>query len=61
MEHGNRHKITLVAHNSSRGRHYLDAGWDNNGKPGNQVAKKSSHKIFGRNPAIITKYLRFIY
>ena len=41
----------------------LEAGWDNNGKPGNQVATKSlpSHKIFGRNPAIITIYVKFIY
>ena len=39
------------------------AGWDNNGKPGNQVATKSlpSHEIFGRNPAIITIYVKFIY
>ena len=42
---------------------HLTPGWDNNGKPGNQVATKSlpSHKIFGRNPAIITIYVKFIY
>ena len=38
-------------------------GWDNNGKPGNQVAKKSlpSQEIFGINPAIITIYVKFLY
>ena len=38
-------------------------GWDNNGKPGKQVATKSlpTLKIFGRNPAIITIYVNFIY
>ena len=40
-----------------------EAGWDNNGKPGNQVATKSlpSHEIFGRNPIVITICLKFIY
>ena len=39
------------------------SGWDNNGKPGNQVAKKSlpSHEIFDSNPVIITIYVKFIY
>ena len=37
--------------------------WDNNGKPGNQVATKSEHsnEIFGKNPDIITIYEKFIY
>ena len=41
----------------------ITPGWDNNGKTGNQVATKSlpSHEIFGRNPAIITIYVKFIY
>ena len=34
-------------------------GWDNNGKPGNQVATKSlpSSEIFGKNPAFIIIYV----
>ena len=40
-----------------------EPGWDNNGKPGNQFATKSlpSHEIFGRNPDIITIYVKYIY
>ena len=43
-------------------KHKAGAGWDNDGKPGNQVATKSmtSHEISYRNPAIITLYLKFI-
>ena len=39
------------------------AGWDNNGKPGIQVATKSlsSSKIFGENPAFIIIYVNLIY
>ena len=35
------------------------SGWDNNGKPGNQVATKSlpSSEIFGKNPAFIILYV----
>ena len=38
-------------------------GWDTNGKPGNQVATKSlpSYEKFGRNPVIITIYVKFIH
>ena len=41
----------------------LNPGWDNNGKPGNQVATKilPSSKIFGKNPAFIVIYVNSIY
>ena len=41
----------------------LMPGWDNNGKPGNQVATKSlpSSEIFGKNPAFIIIYGNLVY
>ena len=58
------HRVnTDTAVTTPRAGEHIAAGWDNNGKPGNQVATKSlpSHEIFGRNPAIITIYVKFIY
>ena len=39
------------------------SGWDNNGKPGNQVATKSlpSSEIFGKNHAFIIINVNLIY
>ena len=39
------------------------SGWDNNGKPGNQVATKSlpSSEIFGKNTAFLIIYVNLIY
>ena len=41
----------------------IQPGWDNNGKPGNQVATKSlpSSEIFCKNPALIIIYVNLIY
>ena len=40
----------------------ITAGWDNNGKPENQVATKSlpSSEISGKNPAVINIYVNLI-
>ena len=65
MEHDAKVKRAIFIQNSTDIREMFEfaPGWDNNGKPGNQVATKSlpSSEIFGKNPAFIIIYVNLIY